>query len=88
MKNVFIEGSVIEDFKKLFQDNPKLVKKVFDLISEIQANPFPGTGKPEPLKYQLKGLWSRRINSEHRLVYEIAADGTIKILSVHGHYDE
>ncbi|MBB6239410.1 toxin YoeB [Pedobacter sp. AK013] len=55
----------------------------------IQENPFDGIGKPEPLKYELSGSWSRRINEEHRIVYEIHDDGIIVILeiqSLKGHY--
>ena len=61
-------------------------KKVNSLIKEIKRTPFTGTGKPEPLKHSLQGCWSRRINSEHRLVYEI--DGNIiKIITCRFHYD-
>jgi toxin YoeB len=55
------------------------------LIAEIADNPFTGTGKPEPLKYELKGKWSRRITKEHRLVYEVTDTG-INILSCKFHY--
>ncbi|MDP3244380.1 MAG: Txe/YoeB family addiction module toxin, partial [bacterium] len=51
----------------------------------IEENPFSGTGKPEPLKHNLSGLWSRRINREHRIVYEIS-ENTVFILSVKGHF--
>jgi len=88
MKDVIIEALVIEDLRKLSKDNPKLIKKFFELIADIQNSPFTGIGKPEPLKYQLRGCWSRRISEEHRLVYEISNDGSIRILSVHGHYDD
>jgi toxin YoeB len=88
MKDIIIEALVVEDLRKLSKDNPKLIKKFFELVADIQNNPFTGIGKPEPLKYQLKGCWSRRINEVHRLVYEINDDGSIRILSVHGHYDE
>lgn len=60
-------------------------KKINELIKEIQRTPFAGKGKPEPLKYDLKGFWSRRINQEHRLVYRIA-DTAIEIISVRFHY--
>lgn len=52
---------------------------------DIKRQPFKGTGKPEPLKHQLQGCWSRRIDSEHRLVYEIT-DGTLKIIACRFHY--
>jgi toxin YoeB len=54
-------------------------------LDEISEHPYTGTGKPEQLKHSLRGTWSRRINFEHRLVYEVI-DSTIFILSVRGHY--
>lgn len=63
----------------------KILKKVNSLIKDIQREPFNGLGKPEPLKYELSGFWSRRITDEHRLVYEVS-DGTIAIVSCRYHY--
>lgn len=60
-------------------------KKISKLIVAIIENPFDGIGKPEPLKYQYTGLWSRRINKEHRLIYRIE-ENLIKIYSMKGHY--
>jgi len=57
-----------------------------DLIKDIQREPFSGIGKPEPLKYELQGYWSRRITDEHRLVYKVEEDLLI-ILSCKYHYD-
>jgi len=88
MKEVIFKAAVIEDLSSWSIENPKLVKKVFDLLLDIQRNPFKGIGKPEPLKYKLKGYWSRRINEEHRLIYGIESNEIIIVLSVHGHYDE
>jgi toxin YoeB len=65
--------------------NKAVLKKLFILLNELTEHPFTGTGKPEPLKYSLAGSWSRRINQEHRLVYEVMND-TILIHSVIGHY--
>ncbi|GIK56183.1 MAG: Txe/YoeB family addiction module toxin [Chloroflexi bacterium] len=56
------------------------------LIDNIQQTPFEGLGKPEPLKHELKGLWSRRIDQEHRLVYEVLED-KIRVLACRYHYD-
>jgi toxin YoeB len=65
--------------------NKAIVKKITQLIEAIRQSPFEGIGKPEPLKYSLAGLWSRRINHEHRLIYEI--DGQkVLIHSAKGHY--
>lgn len=88
MRNFNFDSSVIDDFKKWMKNNPQLVKKVFELLSDIDTDPFNGIGKPEALKYDFKGCWSRRISHKHRLIYEVSENGDIKILSVHGHYDQ
>lgn len=69
--------------------NKTIQKKIQQLILAIIENPFEGIGIPEPLKHQLFGSWSRRINREHRIVYEIYNDRTVVILeiqSLRGHY--
>ena len=70
--------------------NKSIIKKISELLRAIQENPFKGIGKPEQLKHNLSGVWSRRINQEHRLVYEIVDENTIEILniiSLKGHYE-
>ncbi|WP_423149000.1 Txe/YoeB family addiction module toxin [Rubrolithibacter danxiaensis] len=62
-----------------------LLKKINSLIKEIESTPFEGTGKPELLKHNLAGWWSRRINLEHRLVYKVENDSII-ILQCRYHY--
>lgn len=66
------------------QDKQNL-KKINELIKDISRNPFDGIGKPEALKGNLSGFYSRRINHEHRLVYAVK-DDTIYIISYKGHY--
>lgn len=66
--------------------NKTILKKIAQLIEAIQENPFEGIGKPEQLKYNLTGCWSRRINKEHRLVYEVIEEKTL-IHSAKGHYN-
>lgn len=66
-------------------NNQVVLKKIRQLIEAIVENTFDGIGKPEPLKHNLSGTWSRRINREHRLVYELKEDNLI-ILSLKGHY--
>ncbi len=61
------------------------LKKIRLLLESIQQTPFEGIGKPEALKHQLSGCWSRRISLEHRLVYEVKKD-KIVVLSIKGHY--
>jgi len=63
-----------DDYTAWLADDRKMLKKINDLIKDIQRNPYQGKGKPEPLKYDLSGLWSRRINREHRLVYKVEKD--------------
>ena len=68
----------------------KILKKISELLRDIQRTPYEGIGKPEQLKHNLSGVWSRRIDKEHRLVYEIIDEKTIEILnilSVKGHYE-
>ena len=52
-------------------EDKKMLKKINELIKDIQRTPYTGIGKPEPLKYDLAGFWSRRIDREHRLVYQV-----------------
>lgn len=63
----------------------KMVKKINELIKSIQCTAFEGIGKPEPLRFELSGCWSRRIDSEHRLIYEVE-EGTIRIVAARFHY--
>ena len=70
--------------------NKSLLNKIYSLIEDIQLHPFEGIGKPEPLKHNLLGYWSRRINQEHRIIYEIIDENTVNILSIislKGHYE-
>ncbi|QBX37459.1 Txe/YoeB family addiction module toxin [Brevundimonas sp. S30B] len=64
----------------------KALRKLNTLIKECQRNPFTGSGKPEPLKAELSGYWSRRIDQEHRLVYRVASYG-LEIVQCRYHYD-
>lgn len=57
--------------------NEKILKRIKQLIIAIQNEPFKGIGKPEPLKHSLSGMWSRRINREHRLIYELQGNSVI-----------
>jgi toxin YoeB len=72
-------------FKKI--NNPILLKKIRQLIESIIQTPYSGIGKPEALKYNYTGFWSRRINQEHRLIYKISENkNSITIYSLKGHY--
>ena len=65
--------------------NKAILIKIEKLVDAIVENPYQGLGKPEALKHNLTGCWSRRINQEHRLVYKLA-DDLIILLSMKGHY--
>jgi toxin YoeB len=80
------EPSAFEDLTWWVQQNRKTALRIMRLIENIQKTPFEGLGKPEPLKHELKGLWSRRIDREHRLVYEVL-DDKVRILACRFHYD-
>jgi toxin YoeB len=70
--------------------NKSILNKIYFLIEDIQLHPFEGIGKPEQLKHQLTGKWSRRINKEHRIIYQVTEENTIEILdilSLKGHYE-
>ena len=87
MEIIFLPKSKehLDFFKKV--NNPIILKKIRQLIEIIPETPYSGIGKPEPLKHHLAGLWSRRINYEHRLIYEvIETDNVILIHSLKGHY--
>ncbi len=75
-----------EDLQHWVQYQPKMAKRLLRLIEETQRNPFEGIGKPEPLKNELSGWWSRRIDGEHRLIYKIQ-DEVLIIAQAKGHYE-
>ena len=65
--------------------NDKILERIRELIQSIQTDPFKGIGKPEPLRHNYSGMWSRRINREHRIIYEIAG-GNIIVHALKEHY--
>ncbi len=75
-----------EDYLSWQKDDKKMLRKINDLIKDIQQTPYDGLGKPEPLKFDLAGYWSRRIDQEHRLVYQFQ-DGELLVYSCRYHYD-
>lgn len=86
MKRVLFESSAFEDFVDWAESDRKTHAKIVTLIRDIQRSAFAGLGKPEPLRYDLKGYWSRRITEEHRLVYKVTDDAII-VASCKYHYD-
>jgi toxin YoeB len=67
--------------------NKQVMKKIDDLVDDIIEHPETGIGRPEPLKHELSGLWSRHINDEHRIVYEVK-NNKLHIISLKGHYEK
>ncbi len=74
-----------EDLRFWVKNDRKAALRVFDLIDAILRNPFEGIGKPEPLKFELAGAWSRRLTQEHRLVYTVSKD-RVDFLQCRYHY--
>ena len=71
-----------EDYLYWQSEDPKLLARINSLLEECRRDPFRGTGKPEALKQNLSGWWSRRIPSEHRLVYRVSGSGESQALEV------
>ena len=84
MKLIWTQSAWI-DYMYWQKKDKQILSKINKLIKEIMREPFNGIGKPEPLKNELSGFWSRRINQEHRLIYEVA-DDFIAIISCRYHY--
>lgn len=85
MRVIFSENGW-KDYTSWLEDDRKILKKINVLIKDIQSHPFHGIGKPEPLKFDLAGIWSRRIDKEHRLVYQIV-NNELLIYSCRYHYE-
>lgn len=83
--SIIFSNQAWEDYLYWSATDKKVFKKLNGLIKECQRTPFSGTGKPEPLKHELAGTWSRRIDREHRLVYRVK-DGALEIAQCRHHY--
>lgn len=85
----FTETAKKDVIKHKKSGNLALLKKLNALLKELQEHPHSGSGKPEQLRGSLAGLWSRRINRKHRLIYSIHEDEVIvNVISARGHYDD
>ncbi len=87
MRVVTFMQTALDEISRFKSGKQALAFKILELIADIQKNPFSGLGKPEPLKEDMQGYWSRRINDEHRLIYKVT-DNTIEIYKCHGHYSD
>lgn len=79
------DSNAFEDLAWWVKNDRKKALKIIKLIEEVQRDPFQGSGKPEKLKHELSGCWSRRIDEEHRLIYEVL-ETKIRILACRYHY--
>ncbi len=87
MRSIHFDPDAWDDFLYWLGANRKMAARIARLIGDIQRDPFTGNGKPEPLKGDLSGYWSRRIDDEHRLVYR-ADEAEVKILKARYHYSQ
>ena len=87
MKRLQWDYDAWQDYVYWQTQDKKTLKRINMLIKDIGRNPFDGIGKPEPLKWELSGFWSRRIDDEHRLVY-VAEEDAILIIACKGHYND
>ena len=79
------DPSAVEDLAYWVRQDRRKALRILELVQDVQREPFSGKGKPEPLKHELAGCWSRRIDQEHRLVYHVS-DKCIRILACRYHY--
>lgn len=85
MRQIVLDKNALEDLIYWSKHHKKKTKRILELIKESAKSPTEGKGKPEPLKYNFKGCWSRRIDQEHRLVYVVKKDA-IRVLACRYHY--
>ncbi len=85
MRNIEFVPSAFKEYQRWIETDRRIALKIGDLIKDILKTPFEGLGKPEALKFQFKGYWSRRIDHEHRLIYTIT-DSSVVIISCYSHY--
>nr|VFK15798.1 MAG: toxin YoeB [Candidatus Kentron sp. LPFa]VFK67697.1 MAG: toxin YoeB [Candidatus Kentron sp. UNK]VFK72975.1 MAG: toxin YoeB [Candidatus Kentron sp. UNK] len=82
---VAFERRAFDDFTEWVAANKKIHRRIVNLITDTLRQPYTGIGKPEPLKHELQGYWSRRITDEHRLVYKVEGDMLV-IIACKYHY--
>ena len=86
LSSYFLTDPARADLNFWKRNNLATINRIAKLIDAIMANPYAGIGKPKPLKYSLEGYWSRRIDSEHRIIYRVTGN-TLEIIALRGHYD-
>ncbi len=88
MSKVQFTEDAMKQLHQWSQENIKTVKRIVDLMDSIRQDPFTGIGKPEALKHQYRGYWSRRITDEHRLIYKVDSERNVTIYSLVSHYPQ
>lgn len=83
--NVTFTPTALDDLRYWLKTDKRQADRILALLEEIRRTPFDGTGKPEPLRFQLAGCWSRRIDREHRLVYQVQ-ENEIVVIACRYHY--
>ncbi|OGU14670.1 MAG: addiction module protein [Geobacteraceae bacterium GWC2_53_11] len=83
--NVTFTPTAFDDLRYWLKTDKRQAERVLALLEDIRRTPFEGTGKPEPLRFQLAGCWSRRIDREHRLVYQVE-EAEIVVIACRYHY--
>ncbi len=83
--NLIFAPQAWEDYQFWQATDPKMISRINQLLKDIVRNPHSGIGKPEPLKHAFRGYWSRRIDSEHRIIYKLG-EGGIFIAQLRYHY--
>lgn len=85
MRELLLSSKAVEDLQWWIKNDKRTALKIVEFFDELPKSPFTGKGKPEALRHNLSGCWSRRITDEHRLVYEVT-DSYVRILSCRFHY--
>ena len=83
--NVTFTPTALDDLRYWLKTDKRLADRILSLLEETRRTPFDGAGKPEPLRFQLAGCWSRRIDREHRLVYQVE-ENEIVVIACRYHY--
>ena len=87
MNNISFSPTGWDEYLHWQMQDKKTLRRINQLLKDIQRSPFDGIGKPEPVRY-CEGYWSRRIDEKNRLVYAVSGEGDIIVLSCRGHYEK
>ena len=89
MMEITFSPEAQEDYEYWKENNPHIVERIKQLLNDMSKHPYTGIGKPEKLKYELSGKWSRRINEKHRMVYVVnESENDIYVLALRYHYNK